>query len=69
MMMTTNRLIDAASMIARSINRDLDNRPNFTLTRDQLNIRIATYLDCPHDRDDELMIAAYLTSDPAMPLR
>ena len=69
MMMTTTARLDAAAMIARHINADLDHRPHFTLTRSQLAHRIDAYLDCPHDRDDFRRIYSRLACDPAMPFR
>jgi hypothetical protein len=68
-MMTSTERYAAASDIARSINRDLDNNPNFTMTRDQLRARIDTYLDCPHTNDDARRIFTRLIFDPALPLR
>jgi hypothetical protein len=48
----TNKLITAATDILASINRDLANRPNFTMTHAQLDTRIADYCDDPSiDRD------------------
>jgi len=69
MMMTTTARLDAAAMIARHINADLNHRPHFTLTRNQLRNRIDAYLDCPHDAEDARRIFARLACDPAMPFR
>jgi len=67
MTMTTPRMISAASMIARNINRDLDNDPNFTLTDAQLMNRIDAYCDDPDTNAiDICAIFTLLASDPAL---
>ena len=59
------KLIATASDIARSINRDLDNRPNFTMTRSQLRARFESYCDDPATTDADIDAAfALLASDP-----
>lgn len=69
-MITMNARIAAASNIARSINADLDNDPNFTLSGSQLNARIDAYCDDPATTDaDRLMIRIMLLNDPCIPIR
>ena len=54
-MMTTTDRLTALDQIEKGIMRDLDNRPNFTLTRTQLFNRIADYLDdAPHATTDDI---------------
>jgi hypothetical protein len=70
MMIATNtQRINAASMVATSINRDLDNRPDFTMTRDQLRARIAHTLDCDANDEDRTWIFNLLAGDHAIASR
>lgn len=45
--MTITARLNAANDILASINRDLDNWPTFTMTRDQLRARIDEYCTDP----------------------
>jgi hypothetical protein len=69
-MITNNERIAAASMIARHINADLDNDPNFTLSGSQLINRIDAYCDDPATEPcDLLAIRIMLLNDPCIPIR
>jgi hypothetical protein len=69
-MITSTARYAAASDIARSINRDLDNDPNFTLSGSQLDARIDHYCDDPATDDaDRLWIRITLLNDPCIPIR
>lgn len=63
-------IITAAADIAGAINRDIANRPNFTLTHAQLMTRIDNYCDDPSITSaDRCRIYSLLANDPAMPFR
>jgi hypothetical protein len=69
-MITMNARYAAASDIARGINRDLDNDPNFTLSGPQLDARIAAYCDDPATEECDLIwIRVTLLNDPCIPIR
>lgn len=70
-MMTTTDRLTAALNIEKSILRDLDNRPDFTLTTTQLFNRIADYLDNPTATTDDLdaIFRCFLTDPQSLPLR
>lgn len=70
MMIATNtQRINAASMIATSINRDLDNNPDFTMTRAQLKVRISDMLDCDANDEDRAWVFDLLAGDHAIASR
>ena len=60
-MMTTTDRLTALDSIEKGIMRDLDNRPNFTLTKSQLLNRILDYCDHP-DTDTDDITAIYSTA-------
>jgi len=60
-MMTTTDRLTALDSIEKGIMRDLDNRPNFTLTKSQLLNRILDYCDHP-DTDTDDIAAIYSTA-------
>lgn len=70
MMMTRTARLQVAEAIARKVQRDVDNRPDFTMTRSQLRHRIADYVTNPqHDDEDLRLIFMTLVFDPALPIR
>lgn len=69
-MMTTTDRLTASIQIEKGITRDLDNRPNFTLTRTQLFNRIADYCDDINATTDDIAaIFNSMLTDPDLPLR
>jgi hypothetical protein len=69
--MTRDARYSAAEMIKREIDDILLDRPNLTLTRDQLRNRIERYLDCPHTPEDARRIFCTLTMNASykLPMR
>jgi hypothetical protein len=68
--MTKTERIAAGDDIMRNIAQDVENNPNFTMTRSQLRARITTYCDNPDTTPDDLRrIFSRLVCDPSTPIR